>query len=517
MEKILIMADTYEENYYSKERIPAMIKSLKKIDVEYEIVDLYDFLGKEIKSDIRKMPYKRLDFFKSRNIIEINKKFITYVENKNITTLILFTIGEYNLFILPDTLNYLRQKKIKIIGVFGDDELDYEKNKFWQFFFDRIVVYTKKEILKLEKIKKNVLKLPVACSFNSKIFYNDIEDNKKTECCFIGSPYGVRGLLIKYLIKNGIRVDIYGSKTWLNSKEIRPYYKGFVKNEDYNKKVVGSKIYLGFMEGKTSDSVHINGKIFDAAKTKSFVISTYYEPIFNDYNLSEGVNIVTYKTKEELVEKINFYIDKPNLRKKIGNNLYEHMLKEFNYEILYEKIFKEILEFKVENEEKNKTKLLIYTNNKEKYTEIPENVIIKNLYEYSKKKLKEIECDYVIISKGNTDYSIKSLEKYLKILDKYRFNKIGFSGLQDFKAYYKWNWKYYDIDSVIFNKEYLLRKKIIGNLIKVDSSIPVFFNYFKKNLKIKILYLFNGIFRKINKSLKKGEQDDYKYHHLYQK
>lgn len=70
-------------------------------------------------------------------------------------------------------------------------------------------------------------------------------------------------------------------------------------------------------------------RVFDILACEGFMLSNYQNELMQF--LEPGIDFDYYTSTEELIEKINYYLQHENQRKEIARNGYEKVLKEFNY------------------------------------------------------------------------------------------------------------------------------------------------------------------------------------------
>jgi len=518
--KYLIACDTHPEHYYQKERLPAMKAALK--GRRYNIIDIFGFENDEKGRQSENLITHGNDLFEREDLEKINAKFYERVMSYDFDILCLFTIGSFRLFLLPETINKIRKNAKWVVGVFGDDEYGFEHYKYWLPLFDNVVAYTKKEVEKYNELYNNVLHLPVGAHFDK----NNISLNKTTErekiyeVIFVGRPYGSREKNIEYLIDNGINIAVFGSEQWAKNKKIKPYYHGFLPNEKYDETVSKAKILIGFMEDYITGKPHINAKLFDAAKTNQFIITTHYPPFERDYGFEEGKHVVMYRSIEDLVDKIKYYLERPEERKRIADNLYKKVKEEYNYELLYTKLFNQIEEGYSKKENKNRlpkgniTIVVPLKRNKNLKNMGDLNMIYvtknkkwvgnKVYYykEFKKNYDKTIKTDYVILGDYSVTYS-NFLDEYIDFLDRnFSFEKAVFDSISQNRNFKKMF--IYDVYSVIWKKETfkksilnkIFSKRIIIDFKRRGVHIPIYFNRFenaKMLLRFNLIYSFGRL------------------------
>ena len=513
--KYLIACDTHPEHYYQKERLPAIKAALK--DKDYTIIDIFGFGNDEKGRELENLnSTQTLDFFDKADLERINTKFYERVMSYDFDILCLFTMSNYHRFLFPDTINKIRKSGVYVVGFFGDDEFNFEHNKYWLPLFDNVVAYTKTEIKKYNYLYSNVRHLPVGAHFDKNTTFKKTPEREKIyDVLFVGRPYGSRERNIEHLIDNGINVAVFGSERWARNKKIRPYYHGFLLNKKYDETVSKAKILIGFMEDDITGKPHINAKLFDAAKTKQFIITTYYPPFERDYGFEEGRHVVMYKSIKELVDKIKYYLERPEERKVIADNLHKKVKEEYNYELLYIKLFNE-LEDEYSNKENELSKgnvtiviPLKRNKNPKNMDELNAVYVTKNkkwaddkIYHYKEFKKnydKIIKTDYAILGDYSVTYS-NFLDEYIDFLDRnLSFEKAIFDSISAKRNFKK---KFiYDVYSVIWKKE-AFKKDILNKMfsknfvIDLDQKymhIPLYFNKFENNKSTLIIDLIYSV------------------------
>lgn len=124
---------------------------------------------------------------------------------------------------------------------------------------------------------------------------------------FIGNKYGIRGKIVRYLEKRGIRVNCYGAG-WLN---------GYVNAEQNAALSKRARIILGVgTVGHCTDVYTLKLRDFDAMLTGALYI-THRNPDLCML-FQEGEEIECYTTPQQAYEKIRYYLDHPEECERIG-------------------------------------------------------------------------------------------------------------------------------------------------------------------------------------------------------
>ncbi len=210
----------------------------------------------------------------------------------------------------------------KTIYVSSDTHLgrDYRFQKALQFdyvFFNQLRAV--EEFKKLYPKKKNVYWLPHAAE--PKV-YKKTHQLKKYDICFIGHIQDVKNY-------NGFtRVDMldrafkeFPNFYWGTRNGQKPELNMF---EDAAKRFNQSKIVLNVSIGDD-----LNMRLFETLSTGSFLLTNYLPTL--DKLFKDGKHLVTYKTLDEMVEKIKYYLEHDKEREKIAKTGYEEFIKKHKY------------------------------------------------------------------------------------------------------------------------------------------------------------------------------------------
>ncbi len=264
-------------------------------------------------------------------ILKLNKDFIT-TAIKNRPDFIFLYRGA---FVFPKTLKTIRKEGIVLFGYNNDDPFGIQYPfYFWRHFkkgisyYDHIFVYRHKNIEDYKNIgylNTSVLRSYYIKEKNFPI--PNISENKYShDVVFIGHyEDDGRDEYIKAIIDAGIDFRLYGPE-WHRSK----FYNFFINKfgeipyvkDDYNLALNSAKISLVFLSRLNNDTY--TRRCFEIPAAKGFMFSTYS----NDLNslFQEGKEAEYFKTKEDLVKKLLFYISHDEERKKIADAGYARLI-----------------------------------------------------------------------------------------------------------------------------------------------------------------------------------------------
>jgi hypothetical protein len=198
-------------------------------------------------------------------------------------------------------------------------------------FYDKLAVASKSYA---EKLRKKGFKVYYVPQFtNTDVFYRNPQDDLKSEVLFVGTKrqYGSADIALKY----NLPITVYGpgwgelsTKEYIDNKELHKYYSS-------------AKIVLNDHREDMKSNGFINNRVFDVTATGSLLISDYMPEIEEIYKDS----IPMYKTEEELVELINYYLTNEKERVEKAQKAKEITLKYFTQKNIG-KLFNEIIEGK---------------------------------------------------------------------------------------------------------------------------------------------------------------------------
>ena len=161
-----------------------------------------------------------------------------------------------------------------------------------------------------------------------------------------GSVY--RRLIIKWVVESGYKVEVWGN-SWENEEELKAYYKGNIYSREQLARVYNrSRISLF-----TNPYAGAHVSVFEMISSKSLCLAYHNDNTttasLKDY-FKEEESIVIYKNRQELFEKIDFYMKNTDRRTEIINRGYQ-IIKD--QKLYWEYQFTEEIENAVELAKKN--------------------------------------------------------------------------------------------------------------------------------------------------------------------
>ncbi len=328
----------------------------------FEYVNFFKTL-KKMKS-LTKMFYYPMDFYNIYGSDKFNKKAKDIISKNNFDIAFFFLFkNEFD----PVTLEYLKaQSKTKTIAWMSDDHWRFDNySKFMANKFNWIITTDENAINKYKKLGVN----NVICSqwgFNQNEYSPKKNSNMNFSISFIGQPHSDRKKYIGYLQKNKLdiycrgqgwkngrikfneMIDVfYNSKINLNFtsssniKNFKNFIKIFLKKKGnlYGLNTL-REMFHNFRVFFQKKTYQIKGRVFEITGSGGFLLTEYADYLEKYFEINK--EIVVFKNQSELLEKIKYYTQNDDLRKKIALNGQKRVLKEHKYQDRLEYIFRKI-------------------------------------------------------------------------------------------------------------------------------------------------------------------------------
>jgi hypothetical protein len=167
--------------------------------------------------------------------------------------------------------------------------------------------------------------------------------------------------MIKFLLDKGVNIKIFG-RGWGDYPEFKKIYAGPVNQEDYAKIINESKINLSLTRAEDlGDKKRFNmkGRFFENALCSSFQLIEDFPTVRKVFKKGEDTDF--FSTKEELLEKINYYLKNEKERERMAKNCYKKTTLKYNREISLRNIFAKVFKEKKKWEDLPRTKKIIIT------------------------------------------------------------------------------------------------------------------------------------------------------------
>lgn len=311
----------------------------------------------QLKDMVQKLSFTKFIQFDPKLAINehgkdyMNNKFLKIVEKEKPDYIFLWPMHEE--FYLR-TLADIRKVSPKTITLCYNGDDDYKFKNYTMHFFPFIDYFLTTQPQFLKEYKKYNVPAFFSCGADLEKF-KPLKYKKEIDVSFVGTPKTDRLEFIKYLIKNRINLRVYGMG-WDKYPEIKDHYDGFVADENFANLINRSKINICLSKNYVGGT-HILERFFNINACRGFCLTEYAEGYFPSFK--EGEDIVTFKNKEELLKKIQYYLSHDNEREKVAERAYKKTIKSFS---TLESL-KKAMNF-IEQDKKNKFGKTLPKNNK---------------------------------------------------------------------------------------------------------------------------------------------------------
>lgn len=286
------------------------LKYLKELNPDTFLFPAQNLLHEYLSSSILNKILFRIGLSGIYN--SINKKLIEYAEEIKPEIIWVFKGME----VLPATLKLFKSKGIKLVNYNPDHPFiisgrgSWNKNVFNSVgMYDLHLCYSKLLMKRIsEEYKIRTEFLPFGFELDEDIYEKVKNINEIKKVCFIGNPDKIRAEVIKYLVNNGIEVDVYGHN----------WNRYFSRRENANLKIYDAVYADKFWEIARKYRVQLN--IFRPHNTGSHNMRTFEIPAVGGIQLApdseehreffqEGKEIFLYRTNEELLKKVKSLLE----------------------------------------------------------------------------------------------------------------------------------------------------------------------------------------------------------------
>lgn len=327
----------------------------------FEHYNFYDTLTKMNEGDNEVVYFSIDEEIKKFGKKEANQKLIKKAILEKPDICFFFLSGDE---IEKETIKEIKRKAGAVtFNWFSDDHWRFFNfSRHWAPCFDWIATTDPEAIKKYNKIGyKNVIKTQWACNH---FICKPLNLQKKHKISFLGQPHGNRKKTIKTIEKSGFKVECRG---W-------GWPKGCISQEEMIKMFSESKINIGLTNSSTSGlfkslfqiflkrkdgkvcldnprywfdnlkailgkrSKQLKGRNYDVPGCKGFLLTEDAEDLRDRYE--DGREIVIFKNKKDLIQKIKYYLSHDKEREAIAEAGYRRTVKDHTYEKRFNEIFK---------------------------------------------------------------------------------------------------------------------------------------------------------------------------------
>ncbi len=160
----------------------------------------------------------------------------------------------------------------------------------------------------------------------------DMEDDINIDVMTYGTMYPYRVNMLKQVINAGIDLKVYGviPHRFYYGELDNAYQHKYITGEEKAKILYGAKIVFNQMHYAEIEGV--NCRFFEVNGAGAFQISDY-RPILHEL-LPIDPELVSFRTIDEGIDKIKYYLDHPKERYSIAEKVYQHFIMNYSYDNL---------------------------------------------------------------------------------------------------------------------------------------------------------------------------------------
>ena len=267
--------------------------------------------------------------------------------NQDLITMVRLTQPQVVFFyrgthVFPETLSTIRSllSDAVLVGYNNDDPFAQGHSPLiWRHFlksvplYDLMLAYRHQNIDEFLKVGAQRVELLRSWYYPERNHPVNLSDEDKAiyECdvVFIGHyENDGRKLYLEELVRQGYKVRLFGpgyewDKVIKKSPELQSSIPvTLLWGEEYNKALCGAKIALCFLSKLNRDTY--TRRCFEIPATKSMMLSEYTEDLAHLF--AEGKEADFFRNKEELIQKVNLYLNDEKLRRSVANKGYQRVI-----------------------------------------------------------------------------------------------------------------------------------------------------------------------------------------------
>lgn len=317
----------------------ALLGSKDFDSLEYHLHDTLTLMGHEVFhidiDDIINIPFK-YNYWARKLFPKYDYFLFEKIKNKILDFKPDLFIGTYR-FIHPEVVKEIKRNIPFVITVqINPDQLTTLEHQ-QIFASDYDFYFTKDRFMQdfmKNKMNLNAFYLPEA--FNPRIHKpvdsdrKQLEDKVSIDVVAFGTMYPYRAKLISQIINSGINMTLFGvpDKRFPRPEINKNFRNEYITGERKAEILTGSKIVLNNFHFAEIESANV--KFFEIGGIGAFQICDY-KPVLREYS-NISVERFTYKSWEEAVEMMKFYLREDQLRYDLAEQQRQHFMKYHTYE-----------------------------------------------------------------------------------------------------------------------------------------------------------------------------------------
>jgi len=205
-----------------------------------------------------------------------------------------------------------------ILWLFDDDKRYLETAELVKCF-NKVV--TTIAIRHQERLDKGLNSMLAQFAANHYL-YKDYGMEKEYDVVFVGQNFGNRQEYIEYLQSNGVAVKAFGYG-WPGTGRLSQVEMIELLNK--------AKISLNFSSSADNPELKfLKGRVFEIPATGSMLLTEECEDLDDYFEVSNHLDI--FKNKEELLEKVDYYLKNPKCLASTSNSGKEIVIKKYTFE-----------------------------------------------------------------------------------------------------------------------------------------------------------------------------------------
>lgn len=289
------------------------------------------------------------DVIRTRNkiISTMDKLFRTYsdIYDKNVFIKLSKKVNIYNpefvvcvyRFIHPIFVEKVKLPNRKVIHINPDALTTFEYQQIFMsnydvwFTKDPYIVHFMRDNMHLNAVYYNEA-FSTHSQCNLHYTKQEIEQEVNIDVMTYGTMYPYRVNMLRQVIDAGIDLKVYGiiPHRFYNGELDNAYQYKYIVGEEKSKILYGSKIVFNQMHYAEIEGV--NCRFFEVNGSGAFQISDY-RPILHKL-LPIDPELVSFKSIDEGINKIKYYLAHPDERYAIAEKVYKHFISNYTYDNL---------------------------------------------------------------------------------------------------------------------------------------------------------------------------------------
>ena len=147
------------------------------------------------------------------------------------------------------------------------------------------------------------------------------EEMTDIDVLMYGSMYPYRARMVEQLLRAGVRVQVYGTEGPYPRPAVNSVFRRqFLAGAEKNRLLYGSRIVLNTFH--YAEITSVNQKYFEINGIGAFQLCDY-KPTIEEYT-GVPAELVTFRTMDEVIDKIRYYLARPVLRHELAAQQYAH-------------------------------------------------------------------------------------------------------------------------------------------------------------------------------------------------